>query len=146
MPARILGRGPRLNDARGAALLVAAAFCALRGIAYLPALFPDVELQPGLRLLTANTPIEVWAYIWLAAAVICVVSAFRVKDWPGWAAVIGMSIAWGITYFIGWLDSLSIEPNREWLTAGTYLGPWIIIAILSALSASGRPNKKLSDL
>ncbi|MCT2085031.1 hypothetical protein M3D75_02775 [Microbacterium enclense] len=123
----------RLNGARGAALLVAGAYCVARGIAYLPlGSKPDV-LPRGLELI-ANPPftLEVWGGLWAVAGLICLVLAFRVRDAIAWGALTGMMTAWGVAYLIGWFESLTLGvESREWLTATTYLGPAVIISLLS---------------
>ncbi|MBN9210707.1 MAG: hypothetical protein BGO45_10560 [Microbacterium sp. 71-36] len=123
----------RLNGARGAALLVAGAYCVARGIAYLPlGSKPDV-LPRGLEMI-ASPPftLETWAGLWVIAGLICLVLAFQPRDAIAWGALTGMMTAWGFAYLIGWGESLAYgRESREWLTATTYLGPAIIIAILS---------------
>ena len=123
----------RLNGSRGAALLVAGAYCFARGIAYLP-VFGDVpsSLPAGLELISAVISIEVWAGIWMIVGVGCVLRAFSTSDAVAWGMLTGIMTAWGGAYVLGWVISLwHGEPSREWLNMSTYLGPTIIIAILS---------------
>lgn len=132
----------RLNGARGAALLVAGAYCVARGIAYLPlGSKPDV-LPRGLELI-ANPPftLEVWGGLWVVAGVLALVLAFQPRDAIAWGALTGMMTAWGFAYVVGWIESLvnGIE-SREWLTATTYLGPAAIIALLSSWHVRSRRN------
>ncbi|KTS09030.1 hypothetical protein [Microbacterium testaceum] len=126
-------RSPRLNGARGAALLVAGAYCAARGVAYLPLGTRPDALPRGLELI-ANPPVtlEAWAVLWLIAGVVCVVMAFRRQDAVGWGALTFMMTAWGAAYLYGWIEALVLGiESREWLTATTYLGPAAMIGILS---------------
>lgn len=123
----------RLNGARGAALLVAGAYCFARGVAYLP-IFGDVptSLPAGLALISAVLSIEVWAGIWIIVGIGCCLRAFSTSDAVAWGLLTGIMTAWGAAYAIGWFSSIAVgEPSREWLNMSTYLGPAIIIAILS---------------
>lgn len=132
--ARARGGFPvRLNGSRGAALLVAGAYCFARGIAYLP-VFGDVptSLPAGLELISAIISIEVWAGIWMIVGIGCCLRAFSTADAVAWGLLTGIMTAWGGAYALGWVISMwHGEPSREWLNMSTYLGPAIIIAILS---------------
>lgn len=128
----------RLNGARGAALLVAAAYCLGRAIAYLPIGGRVDKLPRGLELISTTIPIEAWGALWLAAACVCAVAAFRKQDAVGWGAITGIMTAWGVAYAYGWLESIvNGQESREWLNATTYLGPALIIALLSIWHSRG---------
>ncbi|RFA12174.1 hypothetical protein B7R22_17245 [Subtercola boreus] len=123
----------RINGLRGAALLVAAVYCATRGIAYLPPLIPNASYVPGSLSLIANfVPLPVWGGVWILVALFCLVCAFRHDDWPAWAGLVGMMVLWGSSYLIGsFITWAAGDFGREWIGAGSYLGPAVIIAILS---------------
>lgn len=126
-------RVPRLNGSRGAALLVAGAYCFARGVAYLP-IVGDVptSLPAGLELISAVISIEVWAGIWMIVGIGCCLRAFSTADAVAWGLLTGIMTAWGAAYALGWgMALVSGHPSREWLNMSTYLGPAIIIAILS---------------
>ncbi|MCC4250729.1 hypothetical protein [Microbacterium testaceum] len=123
----------RLNGSRGAALLVAGAYCFARGVAYLP-IFGDVpsSLPAGLDLISAAMSIEVWAGIWIIVGVGCCLRAFSTADAVAWGLLTAIMTAWGLAYGLGWGIAIANgQPSREWLNMSTYLGPAIIIAILS---------------
>jgi hypothetical protein len=123
----------RLNGSRGAALLVAGAYCFARGVAYLPILGEvPTSLPAGLELISAVVSIEVWAGIWMIVGIGCCLRAFSTSDAVAWGMLTGIMTAWGGAYALGWFISIAQgEPSREWLNMSTYLGPAIIIAILS---------------
>lgn len=124
---------PRLNGSRGAALLVAGAYCFARGVAYLPIVGNvPTSLPAGLELISAVISIEVWAGIWMIVGIGCVLRAFSKADAVAWGLLTAIMTAWGAAYGLGWLIAIAGgEPSREWLNMSTYLGPAIIIAILS---------------
>ncbi|MDQ1174157.1 hypothetical protein QE430_002464 [Microbacterium testaceum] len=126
-------RIPRLNGSRGAALLVAGAYCFARGVAYLPIVGNvPTSLPAGLELISAVISIEVWAGIWMIVGIGCVLRAFSTADAIAWGLLTAIMTAWGAAYGLGWLIAVAGgQPSREWLNMSTYLGPAIIIAILS---------------
>ncbi|OZD48657.1 hypothetical protein CH252_19205 [Rhodococcus sp. 06-1477-1B] len=127
-------RRVRLNGARGVALLVGSAYCAVRGLAYLPAASPGDSLPDGLRLLSSFIPIAVWASAWLIVGVISLVCAFRRSDHIAWGLLVAMMTAWAIAYIVGWITSFGSPEgvSREWLSASTYGLPAIMIGLLSS--------------
>jgi hypothetical protein len=123
----------RLNGPRGAALLVGGAYCFARGVAYLP-IFGEVpsQLPAGLQLISSTLSIEVWAGIWTIVGIGCILRAFTPNDGLAWGMLTGLMSAWGVAYGFGWISALVTgESSREWLNMTTYLGPAIIIALLS---------------
>lgn len=127
-------RAPRLHGARGVALLVGAAYCAVRGLAYLPVASPGGDLPDGLRLLSSFIPIAVWATAWLLVGVICIACAFRRADHLAWGLLVAMMTAWALAYIVGWITSFGSPEgvSREWLSASTYGLPAIMIGLLSS--------------
>lgn len=125
---------PRLNGARGVALLVGSAYCAVRGLAYLPAAGTGGDLPDGLRLLSSFIPIAAWATAWLIVGIVCIVCAFRRSDHLAWGLLVGMMTAWALAYVVGWITSIwSPEGvSREWLSASTYGFPAIMVGLLSS--------------
>lgn len=124
----------RLHGARGVALLVGSAYCAVRGFAYLPAASPGGDLPDGLRLLSSFVPIAVWASAWLVVGVVCIVCAFRRSDHLAWGLLVAMMTAWALAYIVGWITSFGSPEgvSREWLSASTYGFPAIMIGLLSS--------------
>lgn len=127
-------RAPRLHGARGVALLVGAAYCAVRGLAYLPVASPGGDLPDGLRLLSSFIPIAVWATAWLLVGVVCIVAAFCRADHLAWGLLVAMMTAWALAYIVGWITSFGSPEgvSREWLSASTYGLPAIMIGLLSS--------------
>lgn len=124
----------RLHGARGVALLVGSAYCAVRGLAYLPVASPGGDLPDGLRLLSSFIPIAVWASAWLIVGVVCFVCAFRASDHVAWGLLVAMMTAWALAYVVGWITSFGSPEgvSREWLSASTYGFPAIMIGLLSS--------------
>lgn len=120
------------------ALLVAGIYCILRGVGYLPALSGGVEVLPsGLELLANVIPIGGWGAAWLVIGLISCVRSLSRDDSVAWGAIVGIMMIWGLGYSFGWIMSLAEgEPNREWLSMTSYLGPALIIALLTT-----RPRK-----
>lgn len=125
---------PRLNGARGVALLAAAAYCWARAIAYLPITDTPSELPAGLQLISSVIPLEVWAAAWLLVGVFAAVYAFRRPDYLAWGLVVGMMSAWAIGYVLGWFSSFGSPAgiSREWLNASTYGLPAVMLGLLSS--------------
>lgn len=130
-PAWLFPRG-----AASAALLVAGIYCLLRGIGYLPVGGSTVENLPsGLSLLTNVIPIEGWGAAWAVVGVVVCIRSFSYNDALAWGVVVGMMVIWGLGYSVGWIMSVvDGAPNREWLSMSSYLGPAIIIGLLSAVT------------
>lgn len=128
----------RLQGARGVALLIGGCYCLTRGIAYLPVIGepPPEPLPEGLQLISAVLPIAFWAGLWVLVGIVCWIKAFFVNDSLAWGLLTGIMTAWGTAYALGWIGSLVHgSSNREWLSAVTYTGPAMIIAILSVRRA-----------
>lgn len=132
----------RLNGARGAALLIGGAYAFARGLAYLPlGGLPD-PLPRGLELISVIVPIDVWGALWVVTAIICAANAFRKSDSTGWGALVGMMTAWGVAYGYGWAEAIATgAESRAWLNVTAYLGPAIIIGVLSVHDAKRRDRE-----
>lgn len=125
---------PRINGTRGWALLVGGLFAITRGVAYLPiGINARDELPAGLQFIQGAITIEAWAGMWILIGLMCVFRAFSANDALAYGFLVGIMSSWGIAYFGGWVTSIIAgDPDRGWLTAGTYLGPALMVGLLSS--------------
>lgn len=129
-----------LNGLRGLALLVAGIYALTRALAYLPMSdYASGDLPRALEMLNTLIPIQAWGGIWLIASITCIMRAFSKNDSLVWGILVGLMVIWGLGYSYGWIESIAAgNPNREWVSSASYLGPALIIAVLSA----NRPGRK----
>ncbi len=140
MPDRLI---PRLNGPRGSFLLFIGGLALLHAIS---CLFDDVALPFGLDVLNETVPLPIYAAIWIAAAVLAAIAAFRRPDrtvreavdvWA-FSTLAAMFTIWGGTYLLGAL--LAPRPT-QWIFAGVYL------FIAGGVAAAGRMiNPHLSEV
>lgn len=112
---------------RGAFLL----FLALLDLIYAYSLgWPTEQSRhtPTSRFLVEVMPLWVWAVLWGAAGLTCLVFAFRRVDWPGFMAGMLIKVGWALLFLIGWL---SRQVERGYLTA-TIWGAFALLLLLVA--------------
>lgn len=112
----------------------AAIYAITRGIAYLPSNRPD-KLPGALDVLTEATGLTFWAVLWLAAALAALAGVALRRPFLT-LGVAAMAAAWSLAYLIWWARSLLMaEPSREWLNAGSYAFPAVLVVIAVLLLA-----------
>ncbi|MFE6126820.1 hypothetical protein ACFQ6Q_00885 [Streptomyces sp. NPDC056437] len=101
---------------RGAYLLSIGTVWTLIGYGMVTAPQPD---QRGLRLLLDRVPLEVWGWLWIAAGLTAIVSAFlpEGRDWPGFLVLPLMVLPWVISYLVAWWQG---DFPRGWIAAALY--------------------------
>jgi hypothetical protein len=82
---------------------------------------PDAVTRraPFFAWLTEIAPTWAWALAWAAVGAICLWQAFCRRDQVGFAAAIGLKIAWGIVCLGGWLFG---DVERAYVSAAIWLG------------------------
>lgn len=87
---------------RGAALL----FFALVDLVYATSLAgapAETRAAPSYVFLEGILPLPVWAALWGAVGLACLVQAFMVHDRPAFVAASCLKVCWGSLYMAGWL-------------------------------------------
>ena len=112
-------------------LIIAGAFCILRGLAYVSS--PPVP--PGLTTLGSVAPLGVWGWAWIIAGIIAFVSV----RWRHWAlALTPMLILcslWAFSYTAEWAVATWMrgEESRDWITGVSYAFQAASVLIVSRL-------------
>lgn len=103
-----------LSDAAGLIALAGAAF--LRGYSYLPGQV-DIDRRPA-HWLEGQLPIQVWATLWIALGVLCLVAIFVPRILPITVGIIvGINTTW-LASFMG--VQLTAEDSRAYVTSINY--------------------------
>lgn len=87
---------------RGAALL----FFAMLDIVYAVSLaFPpeEAKLSATFKFIKNVAPLAVWATLWCAIGLVCLVGAFQYRDRWAFTAAMGLKTLWGVTFLLGWI-------------------------------------------
>ena len=137
-------RALKLNGLRGVALIVMGLYALTRAVAYLPMAGAGPEQLPrGLAILSEIIPIQAWGGVWLILGVTFILRAFTRNDSFAWGCATGIMVIWGLGYAFGWIDSLIVgNPNRDWIRAMSYIGPAVVIGLLSVSSMSAEAKLK----
>lgn len=127
MPRRVARRLARQLGRRGAILLCYGDVWAIIGYGQITAPQPDLR---GLRLLLQMMPLAAWGWLWIAAGLIAIVSAWlpQGRDWPGFLALPLMVLPWAVSYLLAWI--LGDFP-RGWVAAvvwGAIAAPVLVVA------------------
>jgi hypothetical protein len=112
---------------RGASLL----FVSLLDIVYAVSLLtipPESRGSPGIAFLELLLPLPVWAAIWAAVGLTCMVQAFMVSDRIAFAVASLLMVVWGTVYLLGWALG---EIPRGFVSAVIWLGFAGWLAIIS---------------
>jgi len=123
----VIARLVRRIGRRGASLL----FLALLDLIYaggLLALPPEARSNPSYAFLARLLPLPIWAAIWGAVGLVCLVQAFARRDALAFTAASLLKAAWGTVYLVGW--ALGDIP-RGWLASVIWYGFAIWLAIIS---------------
>lgn len=94
--------------------------------------------QPTLLYLMHVGGLKLWALLWFAAGLACLISAFRKKDSVGFAAAMFIKILWAILFLLGWLFA-GVE--RGYLSTTI----WGAFALILALIASWPEPSEIGD-
>lgn len=109
---------------RGIALLLFAYLDAVIGYSLLDASTrAQTAAIPSYKVVIMLAPLLVWAFIWIAAGMACLVSAFLRDDRWGFAAASAVFIVWAVSFLISWA---AYGADRGWLAAAT----WAVLAML----------------
>lgn len=130
---------PKINGTRGVILLITAAYCLTRGIAYIPPIIPNPSYVPSpLTLISAIIPLPVWGYAWIVTGLVCIVCSFKRRDGLAWILSIAMMFAWGASYGISsGMDWFSGGAGRQFISAGSYIYPGILATFVAARMPDG---------
>ncbi|MEU6552128.1 hypothetical protein ABZ915_17855 [Streptomyces sp. NPDC046915] len=112
---------------RGAILLSYGTVWSLIGYAQLVTPQPQ---QPGLQLALDLLPLRAWGWLWMAAGLIAIGSAFAPQglDWPGFLALPLIVLPWWLSYLTAWLQGTF---PRGWVAAAVWAGiavPVLVVA------------------
>lgn len=103
---------------RGGVLLAWALVDIMYG-AGLSAVDQKTKLSPSYAYPAEIISLQLWGLVWIAAAAILVVSAFRKKDYLGFTVAICIKLFWGLLMFGGWLSG---EIPRGYVSMGIWVG------------------------
>lgn len=137
VPVRLLRRLARKLGRRGAILLCYGTVWALYGYGQL--ISPQAD-QSGLTLLLQKIPLEVWAWLWIAAGLVAIVAAWlpQGRDAPGFVAIVLIVLPWMLAYLTSW--ALGYFP-RGWVAAAVW-GVIAVPVIVVAGWSEPRPPKR----
>ncbi|WP_406418463.1 hypothetical protein [Streptomyces sp. NBC_01614] len=138
MPRRVARRLGRALGRRGAFLLSFGMVWGLIGYGQLVSPQPD---QRGLKLLLNRVPLEVWGWLWIAAGLVAVVSAFlpQGSDRFGYAALYLMVTPWIVSYLVAWAQG---NFPRGWVASALYGGLAIGIMVVAGWGEPPRPKRE----
>lgn len=111
---------------RGVSLL----FFALLDLVYAASLAaPPAEARasPFLRVAAGLMPLPAWAVLWAVVGLVCLVSAFRVRDRVGFGGAIALKVLWGTVYVVAAFQHVP----RAYLGAAIWLCLAAWVAIIS---------------
>lgn len=130
MPRRVARRLARVLGRRGAILLSYGTVWLLVGYGQLVSPQPD---QRGLHLALQLLPLTVWGWLWIAAGLIALVSAWMPQgvDWAGFLALPLIVLPWMASYLVSWLQG---DFPRGWIAAVV----WAAIAVPVLVAAGWR--------
>lgn len=134
MPRRIVRRLGRSLGRRGAILLSYGTVWALYGYGQIISPQPD---QRGLTLATNWLSLHTWGWLWIAAGLIAVVSAWLPQgvDWPGFLVLPLIVLPWMLSYLVSWLQG---DFPRGWVAAAV----WGVIAVPVIVTAGWREQPR----
>lgn len=114
---RLWGHVRRRVGHRGTALL----FFALVDLVYAVSLAsapPETLASPTYGYLAQLLPIPVWAAIWFAVGMLCMVQAFMRFDRLAFACAAALKVGWGLIHLAGWIV---VDLPRGYVAAAIWL-------------------------
>lgn len=129
---------PGVNGRRGAFQLLFSAIYLVIGVSFL--LLPgSASRADALAYITDVMPIQPFACLWVAAAVIGFVSAFlcRPRDWIGFFALVLAPALWGCLFLVG-----VVFAGAPVLGAVSGLIYWVFAAAPMVVSGMQGPNDR----
>lgn len=118
---------------RRIALVGGALYAGTRALAYTPSV-RGIPPQEPIDFATLNgVLLPVYVLMWAVVAVLCLVSIPKANLRVGFSPLVGLMVAWGAIWFIGWFNDTS---TTWWQTGFTYIGPAIVIGALMGLGHS----------
>lgn len=87
---------------------------------------PEVRGSPAFRYIATVLPLPIWAAIWLAVGIICLIQTFTRSDRLAFGLASGLKLLWGSVYLGGWLLA---GVARGWVGAAI----WISFGALTTL-------------
>jgi hypothetical protein len=111
---------------RGAALL----FFSVLDITYAFGLYYPPETNNDFYAFLGDVlPMWVWALLWAAIGVCCLINAFRVRDRVGFAAAMFVKVLWGAVALMSFVIA---DVDRGWVSAAIWLTAAGWVAVISS--------------
>lgn len=138
MACRAARRLARRLGRRGAFLVCFGMVWGLIGYGQVTSPPPD---QRGLKLLVDRVPLEVWGWLWIAAGVVAILSAFlpQGSDRFGFVALALMVTPWVVSYFVAWGQG---HFARGWIVSALYGGLAVGIMVVAGWGEPPRPKRE----
>jgi hypothetical protein len=123
----------RFNGPRGAGLFGLGVMALVRGYQFATITDPT-KVPEGLSVLSGVIPIAFWGACWMVAGVICIVSAWRVKQELALASLAGMSWLWFFAY-VGTAIIATSETGSymSWINVGLTLMTVLVVRSLAKM-------------
>lgn len=120
-----------------AGLTILALLTIIRGLSYVPPLI-NLDRTPAHYLEGWASP-TLWATIWIAAGVFCLVATFIPKLLPAAVGLaVGLHAAWAMSFLMG---TISGDSPRAWVSALNYFG-----VVFLTLYAYGRERIQIPEM
>lgn len=130
---------PKVNGRRGVFQLLFSVVYLVLGISFLVLPGSSSRAEALAWMALWNIPLQPFACVWIAAALVGVVSAFlcRPSDWRGFAALTLAPAAWGFLFLIG--VALFAAPALGVVTTFIY---WLLAATVMVVSDMQGPHDR----
>lgn len=137
MGGRAARRLMRMLGRRGAILLSYGTVWALYGYGILISPLPN---QPGLQLATDLLPLRAWGWLWIAAGLIALFSAWLPQgvDWAGFLALPLIVLPWMLSYFTSWLQG---DFPRGWIASAVWAAIAVPVLVVAGWREPARPKR-----
>lgn len=141
MECRAARRLGRALGRRGAILLSYGTVWSLYGYGQLISPQPD---QRGLTLAVQMLPLDVWAWLWIAAGLVALVSAWLPQgvDGPGFIALVLIVLPWMTSYLASWM--LGDFP-RGWVAGAVWAVIAVPVIVVAGWREAPRPKRVESN-
>lgn len=135
---RFIRRVSRQLGRRGAFLLAFGTVWGLIGYGQITSPPPD---QRGLHLLLDRIPLEVWGWLWIAAGLVAIASAWlrQGSDRFGFFALSLIVLPWIVSYLAAWAQG---DFPRGWIVSALYGGLAIGIMVVAGWGEPPRPKRE----